>query len=596
MTNRIILGEGLSCDLAVLTETRMLINAASGGGKSRTIRRLAEQAHGKIQQIIIDSEGEFPTLRERYDFVIAAPHGGDCVANPRSATLLAERLLKLGVSAVINIFDLKKSTGERKRFVRLFLEAMMSSPKSLWQPVLVEIDEAHEYAPEGDESEALGPMVDLASQGRKRGYCLVAATQRLSKLSKDVAAELRNVMIGTTVLDVDMKRAADVLGFDKTQRLALRDLDSGQFWSFGPALVKAPALFTTGSVVTTHPKVGDRKALPAPPPTAKIRALLPQLADLPAEAEEKARTEAELRKELATARATITRMERSAPTRDVEKVVTQKVSVLKEADVVRVEVAAGRVVERIDTVAEHVKAQMTKVFEHLSKDLTDAASAGVARIEDALNPIRAKAEKASVSASLPVARPTVMTRSPGAVLVPARALPISRPESRSENGHADSNGTPLKKGAREILGVACRYAMMKLSRSQLLQLAGGRSRKSSTSDVYLADLKRRALLEVVDGFWSATDAGFAEMGITRDDAPVGPEELRRAWDGVLKAGERAMLDAVMAAPGIDSEGIARATNYSNKSSTFDVYMASLRRNGLVTDRGGRLYPSEALVS
>jgi DNA helicase HerA-like ATPase len=38
----------------------------------------------------------------------------------------------------------------------------------------------------------------LATRGRKRGFCAVAATQRLSKLHEGRAAECNNKLIGRT--------------------------------------------------------------------------------------------------------------------------------------------------------------------------------------------------------------------------------------------------------------------------------------------------------------------------------------------------------------------------------------------------------------
>src|SRR6266850_747296 len=93
------LGPGMPCDLDILMESRLLIQASSGGGKSRTLRRILEQTHGKVQQIVIDPEGELVSLREKFDYVLAAREGGDTPADPRYAALLAERLLELGVSA-----------------------------------------------------------------------------------------------------------------------------------------------------------------------------------------------------------------------------------------------------------------------------------------------------------------------------------------------------------------------------------------------------------------------------------------------------------------------------------------------------------------
>jgi hypothetical protein len=574
MSHRIVLGEGLDCDLEVLAETRLLINAASGGGKSRTIRRLAEQSHGKIQQIIIDSEGEFSTLRERHDFVIAAPHGADCVANPRSAGLLAEKLLTLGVSAVINIFDLKKSSGERKRFVRLFLEAMMASPKSLWHPVLVEIDEAHEYAPEGDESEALGPMVDMASQGRKRGYCMVAATQRLSKLSKDVAAELRNVMIGATVLDVDQKRAADVLGFDVAGRRALRDLESGQFWSFGPALVKAPALFTIGPVQTTHPKVGDRKAMPAPPPTAKIRALLPQLADLPAEAEEKARTEADLRRELATARATITRLERATPTPKVEHVPPKVIEkpILKDSQV-----------KALEQLSERLAAPIGKLT-----DIVAVLSSAAAGINEQLIHTRRSLAAQPVSASRSVV---------GALPDVTRGVTGRAQVQKPQRVASDTNGA-LNGGQRKILNALAELAALgrpQPSRAQL-SLFASYGLSGGTGAQNLADLVTAGMVAIpAPGIVELLPAGHEHADSA--NVPESLDDLHQRVYAKLNGGQRRILEHLVSIypQEITRASLSEAINYGLSGGTGAQNLADLVTLGAAKIPGpGRVAASSLL--
>ncbi|MFH1264565.1 MAG: DUF87 domain-containing protein, partial [Planctomycetota bacterium] len=126
------LADDLAADLSVLVDTRLLVQANSGGGKSWCLRRILEQSHGRVQHLVIDPEGEFASLRERFDYVLAARHGGDTAADPRSARLLAERLLELGVSAILDIYELKAH--ERVKFVRAFLEALVDAPKTLWHP------------------------------------------------------------------------------------------------------------------------------------------------------------------------------------------------------------------------------------------------------------------------------------------------------------------------------------------------------------------------------------------------------------------------------------------------------------------------------
>lgn len=301
---RILIGDGIWMDLAKLIRTRLLIQANSGAGKSFLLRRILEQSNGSVQQIIIDVEGEFTSLREKYDYVLAAKDG-DTPADPRGARLLAERLLEVKASAIIDLYELKHA--ERIRFVRLFLDAMVNAPKHLWHPVLIVLDEAHIFCPQQDrtESESASAVIDLCTRGRKRGFCAILATQRLSKLHKDAAAECNNKLVGRTSLDTDIKRVSDELGFNtKDDRQALRTLRPGEFYAYGPALSKTIERVMVGPVLTQHPKAGGARLSHMPKPTRAIKRLLPRLADLPAESEQREMTQQEIRKQNTELRAT----------------------------------------------------------------------------------------------------------------------------------------------------------------------------------------------------------------------------------------------------------------------------------------------------
>jgi uncharacterized protein len=274
------IGPGLTCDLQRLLATRLLLTANSGKGKSWCLRRILEQTHGHVQQLIMDPEGEFASLRAKYDYVHVAKAGADLVADPVTAGRLALRLLELRVSAVLDIYEL--AADARVAFVGAFLHSLVDAPRELWRPLLVVLDEAHVYAPQSGAVASARAVKDLATRGRKRGFCLVLATQRLSKLHKDVAAEANNKLIGRTSLDVDLARAADELGMRKAGALVLRDLVPGDFLAHGPAL-SGEARVRVGSVETAHPNaIMEQPALP--PHTDSLRALLPQLAVFSADA------------------------------------------------------------------------------------------------------------------------------------------------------------------------------------------------------------------------------------------------------------------------------------------------------------------------
>ena len=113
------LGENFNIDLDKLVSTRMLIQANSGGGKSYAIRKLLEQSHGQLQQIVIDLEGEFSSLREKFDYLLVG-QDGEIPARIQTAELLARKLLKINVSAIIDLSELKHH--ERILFVKKFLD------------------------------------------------------------------------------------------------------------------------------------------------------------------------------------------------------------------------------------------------------------------------------------------------------------------------------------------------------------------------------------------------------------------------------------------------------------------------------------------
>ena len=294
---QIVGGKKLELDLPTLVDTRLLIQANSGGGKSWLLRLIAERAG--IQTIVLDNEGEFASLREAVDVLLVGA-GGELPADPRHAALLARRLLEYKVSAVVDLYELKLP--DRRRFVKLFLESLIHLPRDLWRPTLVILDEAHIYCPErgSGDAESTEAVISLMSQGRKRGFAGIIATQRLSKLHKDAAAEANNVIIGRTWLDADQVRAGDALGLSKADRLKLRDVGQGEFYAFGPAFGQPGVVhFRSDQVRTTHPRPGQRHLLTAPAPSRAIRGVLGKFADLPQEAEDEIRGLDEARRRIA---------------------------------------------------------------------------------------------------------------------------------------------------------------------------------------------------------------------------------------------------------------------------------------------------------
>lgn len=251
-------------DLEELLATRLLVQGNSGSGKSHLLRRLLEQSAPWVQQAIIDPEGDFVTLAEKFGHLVI-----DAAAHTEQGLQLAgERARMHRVSAVLNLESLDAENQLRR--AAAFLGGLFDVVRDHWYPMLVVVDEAQLFAPAvaGDVSDearklSLGAMTNLMCRGRKRGLAGVIATQRLAKLAKNVAAEASNFLMGRTFLDIDMARAADLLGMERRQAEAFRDLERGHFIALGPALSRRPLGIAIGATAT-EPRNSSPRLLKLP--------------------------------------------------------------------------------------------------------------------------------------------------------------------------------------------------------------------------------------------------------------------------------------------------------------------------------------------
>ncbi|NIJ32857.1 ATP-binding protein [Sphingomonas oligoaromativorans] len=272
-------------DLEELLATRLLVQGNSGSGKSHLLRRLLEGSAPWVQQVIVDPEGDFVTLSDRYGHVVV--DGGAHSENELKR--LALRIREQRVSVVLSLESL--DVEGQMRAAATFIGTLFDAPREHWFPALVVVDEAQLFAPAvaGEVSDevrrlSLGAMTNLMCRGRKRGMAGVIATQRLAKLAKNVAAEASNFLMGRTFLDIDMARAADLLGLERRQAEQFRDLARGHFIALGPAVSRRPLPIKIGAVETSA-RSASPKLMPLPnAPDDEARAALferPAELDLP---------------------------------------------------------------------------------------------------------------------------------------------------------------------------------------------------------------------------------------------------------------------------------------------------------------------------
>lgn len=587
-------------DIAKLIKTRLLICANSGGGKSWLLRLIAEQLFGTMPVIIFDVEGEFATLRDKFDFVLVGP-GGETPADCRSAKLVIEKLLELRASAVIDLSEL--DARDRHRYIRLAAEAAINAPKTLWRPTCFIFDEAHEFCPENGkgESEAKSAVLAFATKGRKRNFLAIYATQRLHKLALDCRAECLNRMIGMTFEPDDLKVAASILGISGKDGLGdfnhqMRTMEEGYFFGFGRALCLETKTIVVGAVQTRHGKP-DATALKPPPTPDNIKLLLPKLADLPQLAEEKAMTEKELRGQIVDLKKQLRDAKAAAPVPPAPKVETktEKVPVLKPEHVKLIRDTAAKQ-EGILKAVVKITARIGDDFANMNR-LTAIVDAAQQVIDDFKNrkPITGK-QHAELVAHV---QKLNTNPSPGMKAPPAITFESEQQRQRAAYPPSQLEDVPpffgragqgqwevmkpddeLSPGEIKILQAIAQYPDG-LKEEQISVLTGYRR---TTRYEYLKALKRKQLIMGNGSFLLVTESGIAALGDNYKTLPTG-EALIEHWRRELSGGELRIFEYAVArgAPFENGDELQAAVNMK-RTSCYENLKGLVARHILQIDR------------
>ncbi len=550
--NTIVIGKGdagdVLIDVAALMRSRLIIQASSGAGKTHTIKRVVEQLHGKVQQIIIDIEGDFVSLREGFDFVVVGK-GGSVPAEVRSAALLARKLVELGVSTILDLSELDSQS--RKKFVKAFFDALIALPKKEWpseagRSVAVTVDEAHVLCPERGQAESAESVIDLACRGRKRGFCVILATQRISKLRKDAVAECMNKMVGYTGYRDDRKNAAEELGLTgKSEILELSKLSPGEFYGMGPAISRDVVRMKVGEVRTGKRKEGGDKKAKIPVPTPKMLEIIAKLADIPKEAEAEAKTVSALQSEIRALKAH--KCPQTAPPQQTEERVQREVNAALSKERGVWDRVLNDFLGGMRVISKEANSLLAAIEEEKAKNVNgklNSVPKAITLTQDNIGPIfKAAKEKLEESPEI----------------------------------------TELKitGGARRMLEVLVSRYPIVLTRAQLGTLSRMKPTSGSFS-TYLSLLKSSALIHEGDKGLSATNVGIDYLG-GELPAPLTPEQTRDMWRSNLTGGAQRMFDAVVRCypNALTRESLGELIGMTSSSGSFSTYLSMLRSNGLI---------------
>jgi hypothetical protein len=420
---------------------------------------------------------------------------------------------------------------------------------------MIMVDEAHKLCPQKEKSVSSGSVIDLQSLGRKRGLCGVLATQRLSKLNKDAAAECSNILVGRCS-NVDAAKACDELGLasNTENRRELTQLATGEWKAVGPAFDFDELQEFRGALArTSHAKRGA--SLSPPKPSRKIKKVLPQLEAIQAKTVQEIADLASAKQEVTTLRRQLTTAKKEQAVRTVEK------PVVDEKAIARAVKARDKKFQPVINVAKRIIADLTgrlkkigNVVEYPDWEDLDAVYQNSMKIE----------EKAP--ASKPESKPKRPSK-PG----PVKPNPTNGDVTSSQQRVLDSIAWWEEVGKHEpdkaVVAVMAGYKV------------------SGNFNNLLGQLRTEGYVTYPSGGCVSLTESGVEVANHPDELGT-LEDLHDAWRAKLSTSQIKLLDVIITnyPNEMSKEELAEETGYQI-SGNFNNLLGQLRGFGVIVKRG-----------
>lgn len=554
VTNDIVL------PLDIITQSTAVL-AKKGAGKTNLGVVLVEEIHAAgVPVVVVDPKGDWYGIRSGADGdpagglplpVFGGLHG-DVPLEASAGTYLAEIVRTKRLSCVLDVSEF--SGAERRKFLTAFADRLYRIDSR--EPMLLMLEEAHEYIPQGvtgEDAKMVGVFERIVKLGRWKGIGIVMMTQRSASLNKNVLTQVDNLFMMRTGSPQDRAAVQSwISGHGEAREIidSLPGLATGEFWLWQPERgepLRARARMRRTYDAGATPKIGEK---PRPPATladvdlGEISAAMHETIE---------RAKADDPKAL---RAEITRLQRELAAKPTAQPV--------EIEVVR------------DVVPAWVTPQLRVALDAVltaHKTLSEVAE----RVNDVDAPAPSRVTKPRSVRALAPRESALMT-------------PPLAPAADEARGSSSRTDRALSRTEQNVLAVLAQFPRP-LSTKQLA-LRAGSSSKSSTYTTALGALRRDGLIDG-RGELSITDAGRALIG------PVTPMPTGRAlldwWIPKLSTAEGNLLRALVDAypQSLASDELAAAAGYSITSSTFTSGVAALRQQELIWGTRDALHVDDA---
>ncbi len=179
-------------------------------GKTNTVAVLIEELLGNLPMTIVDIEGEYWGLKERFDLLIAGrSEHAELEIGPENAAALAEISITRGISIILDLSDY--SSDEQHAFLLAYFSRLWEVAGKERKPYQIVLEEAHEFIPQSASSPLKAVLTRIALRGRKRGLGIILASQRSAKVEKDVLTQVPLLFLHRVVHPIDVKVYKDLL-------------------------------------------------------------------------------------------------------------------------------------------------------------------------------------------------------------------------------------------------------------------------------------------------------------------------------------------------------------------------------------------------
>ena len=179
-----------------------------GSGKSNTVAVLIEEMlKAKVPVLVVDIAGEYWTMKKAFADVAVVGCSRetdvDFKMSPSNAASVARVAYESGKSVVLDMSGYMP--GQRKEILLEYFQVIWRRSSMARIPLMIFLEEAHNWLPQGKKDELANVLIDIAAEGRKQGLSLVMVGQRSARIEKDTLSQADICFLHRVRHPVDMR-------------------------------------------------------------------------------------------------------------------------------------------------------------------------------------------------------------------------------------------------------------------------------------------------------------------------------------------------------------------------------------------------------